>query len=102
HPNNLIDLIPDDALGMYAVEHLDAAIADQVGRIAASDPQADQEFKLLGVTGAGGLLSQLTGDVAAAASPAPGTIPVGGVVMAGTNDPAATSKWLDRKSTRLN
>jgi hypothetical protein len=95
HPNKLIDLIPDDALGMYAVEHLDAAIADQVGRIAASDPQADQEFKRLGVTGTGGLLSQLTGDVAAAASPEQGTIPVGGVLMVGTNDPAATSKWLD-------
>jgi hypothetical protein len=95
HPNKLIDLIPGDALGMYAVEHLDAAIADQVGRIAASDPQSDQEFKRLGVTGTGGLLSQLTGDVAAAASPEQGTIPVGGVLMVGTNDPAATSKWLD-------
>ena len=95
HPNKLIDLIPADALGMYAVEHLDAAVADQVGRIAASDPQADQEFKRLDVTGAGGLLSQLTGDVAAAASPEQGTIPVGGVLMVGTNDPAATSKWLD-------
>jgi len=95
HPNELIELVPDDALGMYAVEHLDAAIADQVGRIAASDPQADQELKRLSVTGPGGLLSQLTGDVAAAASPEQGTIPVGGVLMVGTNDPAATSKWLD-------
>ena len=95
HPNELIELVPDDALGMYAVEHLDAAIADQVGRIAATDPQADQELKRLSVTGPGGLLSQLTGDVAAAASPEQGTIPVGGVLMVGTNDPAATSKWLD-------
>src|SRR5947199_178068 len=94
-PNELIELVPDDALGMYAVEHLDAAIADQVGRIAASDPQADQELKRLSVTGPAGLLSQLTGDVAAAASPEQGTIPVGGVLMVGTNDPAATSKWLD-------
>ncbi|MDP9300718.1 MAG: DUF3352 domain-containing protein [Actinomycetota bacterium] len=95
HPNQLIDLIPDDALGMYAVEHLDAAIADQVDRISASDLQADEEFKRLGLTGSGGLLSQLTGDVAAAASVQPGAIPVGGVLMVGTNDPGATSKWLD-------
>ena len=95
HPNQLIDLIPDDALGMYAVEHLDAAITDQVDRISSSDPQADEEFKRLGLTGSGGLLSQLTGDVAAAASPEAGPIPVGGVLMFGTKDPDATSKWLD-------
>ena len=95
HPNPLMDLVPDDALGMYAVEHLDAAIADQVGRISASGPQADEEFKRLGLTGAGGLVSQLTGDVAAAARPEAGTIPVGGVLMFGTNDPGATSRWLD-------
>jgi hypothetical protein len=95
HPNSLIDLIPDDALGMYAVEHLDAAIADQVDRISASDPQADEEFKRLGLTGSGGLMSQLTGDVAAAASPDAGPISIGGVLMFGTKDPGATSKWLD-------
>jgi hypothetical protein len=95
HPNRLIDLIPDDALGMYAVEHLDAAITDQVDRISSSDPQADEEFKRLGLTGPGGLLSQLTGDVAAAASPEAGPVPVGGVLMFGTMDPDATSKWLD-------
>ena len=95
HPNRLIDLIPDDALGMYAVEHLDAAITDQVYRISSSDPQADEEFRRLGLTGPGGLLSQLTGDVAAAASPEAGPIPVGGVLMFGTKDPDATSKWLD-------
>ena len=95
HPNQLIDLIPEGALGMYAVEHLDAAIADQVDRISASDPQADEEFKRLGLTGPGGLVSQLTGEVAAAASPEAGPIPVGGVLMFGTKDPDATSKWLD-------
>src|SRR5207249_598205 len=95
--NELIDLVPDDALGMYAVEHLDAAIADQVGRIAASDPQADQELKRLSVTGPGGLLSQLTGDVAAAASPEQGTIPVGGVLMVGTNT-LSMSTLADRRS----
>lgn len=58
HPNQLIDLIPDDAIGMYAVEHLDAAITDQVERISSSDPHADEEFKRLGLTGPGGLLSQ--------------------------------------------
>jgi len=101
HPNQLIDLIPADALGMYAVEHLDAAIADQVGRISASDPQADEELKRLGLTGAGGLLSHLTGDVAAAASPEQGTIPVGGVLMFGTNDPAATAAWMDDTLKKL-
>ena len=95
HPNQLIGLIPGDALGMYEVEHLDAAITDQVDRISSSDPQADEEFKRLGLTGPGGLLSQLTGDVAAAASPEAGPIPVGGVLMFGTKDPDATSKWLD-------
>ena len=101
HPNQLIDLIPEGALGMYAVEHLDAAIADQVDRISASDPQADEEFKRLGLTGPGGLVSQLTGEVAAAASPEAGPIPVGGVLLFGTKDPDATSKWLDTTLQRL-
>jgi len=40
-------------------------------------------------------VAQLTGDVAAAASPEAGPIPVGGVLMFGTKDPDATSTWLD-------
>jgi len=101
HPNQLIGMIPDDALGMYAVEHLDSAIADQVDRISAGDPQADEELKRLGLTGPGGLVSQLTGDVAAAASPEAGPISIGGVLMFGTNDPRATAAWMNETFKKL-
>jgi len=101
HQNQLIDLVPQDALGMYAVEHLDAAIADQVDHLSVQDPTSTRELQRLGVVGPDGLLSQLTGDVAVEATSQTGPIPVGGVLMAGTRDPAATASWLDDTLTKL-
>ncbi len=53
------------------------------------------------MVGPDGLLSQLTGDVAVEATSQTGTIPVGGVLMAGTHDPAATASWLGDTLTKL-
>jgi hypothetical protein len=101
HPNPLLDLVPVDALGMYAVEHLDASIKDSIDRITRSQPEAAQQLDQLGVTGANGLLSQLTGDIAVEATTQSGSLPYGGALMVGTDDPAATATWLDQTIRQL-
>ena len=101
HPNPLLDLVPGDALGMYAVEHLDMSIQDSIQQITRTTPGAAQQLEQLGVTGPNGLLSQLTGDVAVEATTQSGPIGYGGALMVGTSDPQATQGWLDRTIQQL-
>jgi len=96
HPNPLLDMIPGDALGMYAVEHLDSSIQDSIDQITRTTPGADRQLQALGVTGPGGLLSQLTGDVAVEGTAQSGSVPAGGALLLATNDPNATQHWLDQ------
>jgi hypothetical protein len=101
HANPLLDLVPADALGMYAVEHLDLSIQDSVDQITSTTPGAAQQLDQLGVTGPDGLLSQLTGDVAVEARTQQGDQPYGGALLVGTNDAGATAAWLDRTLREL-
>src|SRR5437773_1007201 len=77
------------------------SVQDSIDQITRATPGAEQQLQQLGVTGPDGLLSQLTGDVAVegtaqAESTQPGSVPVGGALLVGTNDPKATADWLDR------
>jgi len=101
HANPLLDVVPADVLGMYAVEHLDTSIQDSIDQIVRTTPGAADQLDQIGVTGPGGLLSQLTGDVAVEGSSQGGAIPYGGALLVGTNDPSATSTWLDRTLRQL-
>lgn len=101
HPNPLLDMVPADALGMYAVEHLDASIQDSLDQMTRDTPEAAKQLEELGVTGPDGLLSQLTGDVAAEASTDPGPIGYGGALIVGTSDPEATKAWLAKTMPQL-
>jgi hypothetical protein len=101
HANPLLDAVPADALAMYAVEHLDMSIQDSLDQITRTTPGAAEQLEQLGVTGADGLLSKLTGDVAVEASTQGGGVPYGGALLVGTNDPQATSSWLDRTMRQL-
>jgi len=101
HANPLLDVVPADVLGMYAVEHLDRSIQDSIDQITRTTPGASDQLDQMGVTGPNGLLSQLTGDVAVEGSSQHGTIAYGGALLAGTNDPSATSAWLDRTLRQL-
>jgi hypothetical protein len=101
HPNPLLESIPGDALGMYAVEHLDSSIQDSIEQITRTTPWAAQQLDDLGVTASGGLLSQLTGDVAVESTTQSGAVPFGGALLVGTNDPSATGRWLDRTLQQL-
>jgi hypothetical protein len=95
HPNPLLDLVPADALGMYAVEHLEMSIQDSLDQITRTTPGAAQQLEQMGVTGPNGLVSQLTGDVAVEATTQSGQNGYGGALMVGTNDPDATGAWLE-------
>jgi hypothetical protein len=101
HPNPLIDLVPADALGMYAVEHLDMSIQDSLDQIVRTTPGAAQQLEQMGVTGPNGLVSQLTGDVAVEATTQSGPIGYGGALMVGTDDPQATGAWLEQTLRQL-
>jgi Protein of unknown function (DUF3352) len=101
HANPLLDVVPADVLGMYAVEHLDTSIQDSIDQIVRTTPGAADQLDQIGVTGPGGLLSQLTGDIAVEGSSQGGAIPYGGALLVGTNDPSATSTWLDRTLRQL-
>jgi Protein of unknown function (DUF3352) len=101
HANPLLDVVPADVLGMYAVEHLDMSIQDSIEQITRTTPEAADQLDQMGVTGPDGLLSQLTGDVAVEGSAQGGTIPYGGALLVGTNDPGATSSWLDHALRQL-
>jgi Protein of unknown function (DUF3352) len=95
HANPLLELVPADALGMYAVENLDTSIQDSLDQIARDTPEAARQLEQLGVMGPNGLMSQLTGDVAVEATTDAGRFGYGGALMAGTDDPDATAAWLD-------
>jgi hypothetical protein len=86
---------------MYAVEHLDASIQDSLDQVTRDTPEAAKQLEELGVTGPDGLLSQLTGDVAAEASTDPGPIGYGGALIVGTNEPEATKAWLAKTMPQL-
>jgi len=101
HANPLLDLVPADALGMYAVEHLETSIEDSLDELTRTTPDAAHQLEDLGVTGPDGLLSQLTGDVAVEAGTDPGAAAFGGALMVGTSDPVATQAWLDRTMPEL-
>jgi Protein of unknown function (DUF3352) len=101
HANPLLDVVPADALATYAVEHLDMSIQDSLDQITRTTPGAAQQLDRLGVTGEGGLLSQLTGDVAVEATTQGGSVPYGGAVLVGTSDPGATASWLDHTMRQL-
>jgi len=101
HPNPLLDLVPADALAMYAVQHLDASIQDSLQQITRDVPGAAQQLDDLGVTGPDGVLSQLTGDVAVEGATQSGPIGYGGALLVGTKDPGATAAWMDHVLQQL-
>lgn len=93
HVNPLVGLVPADAYGAYALEHLDTTLQGTVDQLAKQDPEVAQQLDDLGVTGTGGLISQLSGDLAFAVGPSAAG-PVGGTAIIGTNDPTATAATI--------
>lgn len=93
HPNPLVGLVPADAYGMYSLQHLDVTAQELVDQLSTQQPDATQQLDDLGITGTGGLISQLSGDVAFEVSPGQ-SVPVGGALMVGTNDPSATAATI--------
>ena len=91
--NPLLGMVPADAYGTYALEHLDTTLQSAVDQLTEQDAEVAQQLDDLGLTGDGGLLSQLSGDLAFEVAPA-ADVPLGGAVIIGTNDPTATAATL--------
>lgn len=93
HPNALLAMVPADAYGLLAFGHLDTTLKATLDQLAQQDPGTARELEKLGLTGADGLLAQLSGDIALEVGPAQGA-PLGGTFIVGTNDPDATAAWI--------
>jgi len=89
-PNALLPDVPADAYLTFAVPNIDATIGQAVDQFSALDPTLTQQTDALGLTGDGGLFSQLSGDFVVEMSPG-AALPVGGTLMLGTKDPTATA-----------
>ena len=95
HPNELLPSVPQDAWGLFGAQHLDLGIRDAVEQLEADDPALAADLREAGLTGSGGLLDLLTGDLAAFASPDDATT-VGGAVLLGITDEDATREAVER------
>jgi hypothetical protein len=102
HPNALGALVPADAYGVILQQHLDTSLNAAVDQIVNADPSAAAALQQAGVTGVGGVLSTLTGDMAMEVGPgASGSAVPAGAIMVGTTDAATMQKFLDTATTFL-
>jgi hypothetical protein len=96
HPNALGALVPADAYGVILQQHLDTSLNAAVDQIVNADPSAAGFLQQAGVTGEGGVLNTLTGDMAMEVGPgASGSAVPAGAIMVGTTDAATMQKFLD-------
>lgn len=99
-PNSLLGMVPADAFVVEAVGGVDAGAQGLSDELSKQDPEIARQLDDLGITGPGGLLSQLSGELAVEVSP-DDTLPVGGALMVGTNDPSATAATIADLMKRL-
>ncbi len=98
--NELVSMVPGDAWGVYAVQHVDLAIDAFAEELQAQEPGAAGELDALGLTGPGGFLEHVTGDLAIEMAPGD-AIGVGGALLVGVDDDAAARDALDILMIRI-
>ena len=101
HPNPLLAAIPSDALALISAEHLDSSLNSLANQMEGTSPQAAKMLRKLGITGDGGLLSTLNGDMAVEASPGPSGAEPGAAIVLGTDDPVAMQHAFDQLAKGL-
>jgi hypothetical protein len=89
--NALLTAVPNDALVVMAQQGLDASIADAVDQIETFSPDVAEMLTDAGVTGEGGVVDSLTGDIALTALPGVDGGTPSGAFLIGTEDEAALS-----------
>lgn len=89
--NALLPAVPADALVVVAEQGLDASIAEAVDQIATFSPELAETLADAGVTGDGGVVDSLTGDIALTALPGVDGGSPSGAFLIGTENEAALS-----------
>ncbi len=97
-PNPLLDSVPADAWGLLAAQHLEIGLEEAVRELETQDPSVASDLRDLGLTGTGGVLDLLTGDMAVAASP-DRTTTVGGALLLSVDDPDEARDAVERFAT---
>jgi len=92
--NAAVAAVPADAYGIMALQHVDSIVEAGLREIEAQEPSTGDQLDELGVTGPGGLVELLSGDLAMEAGP-DGTGPLGGAVLLGVDDAAGAQAWID-------
>jgi hypothetical protein len=96
HENPLLTMVPADAYGVYAAEHVDRSLAQSLEQMQSTDAQLAHVVEQAGVSGPDGLVAHMTGDVAFEAAPDGGSATPAGAVLVGTDDRAVAAKALDK------
>jgi Protein of unknown function (DUF3352) len=96
HENPLLAMVPADAYGVIAAEHVDRSLAQSLEQMEATDPQVAHVVEQAGVSGPDGLVAHMTGDVAFEAAPDGASVTPVGAVLVGTDDRVAAAKSLDK------
>jgi hypothetical protein len=93
--NLALGAVPGDAVLTMAFTGLASGIEEGVASIEQQDPAIGEELARLGLTGPGGLLDALRGDLALGVFPTDADVLVGGVIALGVDDEAAVTSFVD-------
>jgi Protein of unknown function (DUF3352) len=101
HQNTALAFTPSQAFGVYALAGVDKLASSLITELSGVDPSLSAGMRQLGITGNGGILSKLTGDIGVEVEPAAGSIPVDGALLIGTTDEAAMRSFLNGLPTLI-
>ena len=93
-PNLALDSVTSDTFFVIAQRNVDVAIETGLEELGTEAPEMLEQLDGFGVTGPGGLLETLSGDLAISLQP--GGEPVDGVISMGIDDRAAAEQAIDR------
>jgi hypothetical protein len=100
-PNDLLSLMPADALAVEAVAGGTTGFDRSLKDLTQFGPEIARDIERLGLLGPKGLLAHLTGDLGVQVGKGTGPLPVGGTVLVGIDDPDAVRAWLDKRLPKL-
>ncbi len=95
HANPLLEMVPADAYGAFAIEHVDRSLSASLDQLETADPGVADALERAGVTGPDGLIAHMTGDVAVEAAPDGASTQPAAAVLVGIDDPGAVHGTLD-------
>jgi hypothetical protein len=98
-PNELLGLVPAEALGVVSLRHVDVMAEVALGELVAASPRQAPALERLGLTGEDGFLARLTGDVAIEAVREDDGL--AGAAVLGVHDPPAAARDLERLLGRV-